>query len=213
MLRLKSFCTEFLLPPSVVISRSSSSNSSSSNSSSSSKQQQQQQQRPLFYGLTLAAFARAVEAELFAFEGYLVNEVYIHLNCCGSPLLLLAAVRRWQPLLLLLARLCGLDFPCSSSSNNNSSNDSNSSSSSNSNSSSSSNSRVLWRFPRGTALLSRLMTACAALQHLRRAPLLQQQQQQQQVYGGEAALALRLLEASAPAFLHTLSRCCFAVRV
>ena len=188
--RLKAFVEEFAAPPSQLLSRNS-------------RQQQQQQQQELFYGLTLAGFAKAVGAELLAFERFLVNEVYIHLTSSVSPLLLLEATNAWRPSLVLLARLCNLDFACSSSSSTRG-----------------------WRFPRGTALLSRLLKATAALQHGMLPPspqqqqqqqlqqqLKQHQQQQQQQQQAECALAVRLLKATAPSFLRTLTRCCFAVRV
>ncbi|KAL8271411.1 hypothetical protein Esti_004612 [Eimeria stiedai] len=69
-----------------------------------------------------------------------------------------------------------------------------------------------WRA--GTALLSHLLKATAELQHVMPPPLPQQQQQQQRVQEerpfSPTALALRLLEATIPSFLHAVTRCCFA---
>ncbi|KAL8437415.1 hypothetical protein ACSSS7_001010 [Eimeria intestinalis] len=130
----------------------------------------------------------------------MVEKVGVHLSTCCTPLLLLSAANSWRPSLLLLTSLCNLQFTstCSSSS-----------------------SKWGWSFPRGTALLSHLLKATAELQHVMPPPLphqeQQHQQQQQQQQGmqeerppSSAALGLRLVEATLPSFLHTLTRCCFA---
>ncbi|OEH76136.1 hypothetical protein cyc_04206 [Cyclospora cayetanensis] len=136
----------------------------------------------------LAQIAEAVEAELQHFEFCLSAEVISSMRAWSSPLLLAAAVDRWRPSLLLLTRLCKLDFSsaCLDSS-----------------------SKEGWQFPRGTALLARLLRTTAALQHTMLPPPSQQQRQQQLPH--ECALAVRLFAGSAPPFLRFFTRCCYKV--